>query len=231
MFMFPSGPFAELLASCRADGEEEAEAREDDAVDPRETLRGADVATMERMQGMAEDFATWLHKKGAEQMEVGGDKAVTQLRQLSHSFNRAARAVRQIMVLKEEAAGLRPMPHARVVAANDDGPARDGGGRGASGRGAERDRNDVDDYVDAYQETVGEEMDAYLKTLLMAVEVDIAAAPPEVAEHVRGQSIACKLTKSLEDFPHPNLDATILRLQLEWLHDLYWLKPEDKPPR
>jgi hypothetical protein len=49
-------------------------------------------------------------------MEVGGDKAVTQLRQLSHSFNRAVRAVRQIMVLKEEAAGLRPTPHARVAA-------------------------------------------------------------------------------------------------------------------
>ncbi len=236
--MFPSRRFFEDDEPLPEAGGDEAYADED----ALEALREADVATLERMQGMAEDFATWLHQKGAEQMQAQGDKAVAELRQLSHSFNRAARAVRQIMVLKEEAAGLRPTPHARAAASqavNRDWPGdrdavgRDGGGRerrnGDDGFG--RDRSDLDDYDDENRREAEAEIDAYLATLLEAVEVDIAAAEPATAERLRRQSNVAKLTKILDDIPHPNLDAALVRLQLEWLHDLFWLKPGEEPPR
>jgi hypothetical protein len=199
--------------------------------DALEALRGADVATLERMQGMAEDFAIWLHRQGAEQMEAGGDKAVAQVRQLSHSFNRAARAVRQIMVLKQEAAGLRPTPHARPAAANGNGPA---GGRGGSGGGGSgRDRNDLDDYADEDErrKKAAADVDAYFAVLLQALQVDVEAAGPEMIAEAKRASTAAKLTRIAAGIPHPTLDATVARLQLEWLQELFRRKPGQGPPQ
>ena len=90
-------------------------------------MRAADIAQLEDLQAMAMCFAKWLHQKGADQMEGGGEKSAAEVRQLSHSFNRAARAVRQIVVLKQEVADLRPMPGSRpAVAANQNLPVRQG---------------------------------------------------------------------------------------------------------
>ncbi len=91
-----------------------------------EALRDADVSTLEALQLMALDFTTWPHRKGAEQMTAGGDKALAEVRALSNSFNRAARTERQIMILKEEAAGLRPTPQTRTCVANKNGTGASG---------------------------------------------------------------------------------------------------------
>ena len=73
-------------------------------------MRDGDVARLENIQGMAESFCTWLHAKGEAQMARDDDAAVEKIRQVSGSFNKAARAVRLSMVLKHEVAGLRPLP-------------------------------------------------------------------------------------------------------------------------
>jgi hypothetical protein len=89
-----------------------------------ETMRTYDVARLEALQDMAESFCTWLHALGAEQMEKGGDDAVPRVRELSNSFNKAARAARLTVTLKHEVAGLRPLRNARVAApANQNAPA------------------------------------------------------------------------------------------------------------
>src|ERR1700760_3827245 len=77
-----------------------------------DAMRDGDVARLERLQDMAEAFCGWLHAKGAQEMEKGSDGSVETVRQLSTSFNKAARAVRLAMVLKHEVAGLRPLPNA-----------------------------------------------------------------------------------------------------------------------
>jgi len=201
---------------------------EDDAA--REALRDADVATLERMQGMAEDFAVWLHRKGAEQMAAGGDKAVAEVRALSHSFNRAARAVRQIMVLKEEAAGLRATPHARAAAANQNGPAGRSGGPSGDRRSG-RDRGDLDDYADMErQKQASEDASASVDLLMEALEADIQAAGPETVAAARRHSIATKLTVLAATIPHPTLDATMIRLRFEWLYKIFGPRRGRGPP-
>ena len=104
---------------------DEDEADETEEPDPLTVMRDADVGTLQTIQGMVESFCTWLHAKGAQQMEKDTDEAVDMVRQLSTSFNKAARAVRLSMVLKHEVAGLRPLPNVRPAAgaANENGPA------------------------------------------------------------------------------------------------------------
>ena len=88
-----------------------------EAMDDVARMRADDIAILESLQSMAMSFASWLHDKGAEQMETGGDNAADRVRQLSEGFNKAARTVRFIVVLKQEVAGLRPTRHARPAGA------------------------------------------------------------------------------------------------------------------
>src|ERR1700679_348890 len=104
---------AELDARDGVEADDDGE----ETPDPLSVMRDADVRRLETIQGMAESFCTWLHAKGAQQMEKDTDEAVDKVRQLSTSFNKAARAVRLSMVLKHEVAGLRPLPHARTASA------------------------------------------------------------------------------------------------------------------
>lgn len=216
-------------------------------------MRAADVARLEALQDMAEAFAGWLHQKGAETMaqsapqgsgeqksenQKSGDPAADRLRQLSNSFNRAARAVRQIMVLKHEVAGLRAVAGVRAAPAGD-GPQ---GGRGAasrSGTGARRpwDRRDYND-DDAKRSREGEaRVQAYFDLLHEAIQIDIAAAGPEIIEEARRESIATKLTTIAAKIPHPALDACVLDYQMEELWQLFAPRyggpappPRPKPP-
>src|SRR5579859_6508950 len=117
----------EALAAALGDEVETERDRPRDAAGPDlEAMRDGDVARLENIQGMAESFCTWLHAKGEAQMKRDDDAAIDKIRQLSGSFNKAARAVRLSMVLKHEVAGLRPLPQARPGnqngAANQNGP-------------------------------------------------------------------------------------------------------------
>jgi hypothetical protein len=127
-------------------------------------------------------------------MEADGPKSAAEVRQLSHSFNRAARAVRQIVVLKQQVAELRPMPGSRqAVAANQNQPAR-------QQRPARKSRNpfhggdlrDPSDMTDDEREELKEDINAYLESLMTALDEDIAAAGPEKVEEARRESTAMK---------------------------------------
>jgi hypothetical protein len=87
---------AELDARDGVESDDDGE----DTPDPLSAMRDADVARLEKIQGMAESFCTWLHAKGEAQMKQDTDEAVDKVQQVSTSFNKAARAVRLSMVLK-----------------------------------------------------------------------------------------------------------------------------------
>jgi len=228
----------------REDLPEEGEERERRAL---KGLQGADVLTLEALQEMAMDFATWLHRKGAQQMAAGGEKAAEEVRALSQSFNRAARAVRQTMILKEEAAGLRPTPGTRIVVgsrvgagqigANHNGRAvsgSGGSGRGASGRDwrSDRDRRDEADRdeEERREQEAKEARYAYIAKLMEALAVDIEAAGPEWVERAEKESVAVRLTTIADSIPHPTLDAALARIQLDRLQQVFRRKPGQAPP-
>jgi hypothetical protein len=56
------------------------EAGDAETPDPLSVMRDADVARLENIQGMAESFCTWLHAKGAREMEKDTDEAVDKVR-------------------------------------------------------------------------------------------------------------------------------------------------------
>ncbi len=196
----------------------------DAAADETAAMRAADIAKLEALQAMAEGFAAWLHRKGAQAMEHAGDtdkdgaRAAEQVRQLSGSFNKAARAVRQIMVLKHEIAGLRPQPGAR--------PAETLAHRSPNGRAGRfhngRDRPDIDDYDDAEKRRKEDEIAAaYYEKLLAALDVDIRAAGPEKVEEARKASIAMRLSTIAASIPHPTLDACLAEHGIAQLWTLF----------
>jgi hypothetical protein len=206
-------------------------------------MRAADVARLENLQGMAESFCTWLHAKGAQQMQRDDEAAVDKIRQLSGSFNKAARAARLTMVLKHEVAGLRPLPQSRAgqngagsqagaanqneaaaVAAN--GPAK----RGAETR-EEKERREKEEWQERVDARKDEEdaMGLYLLALLDAFEKDVAEAPEEIQAEFKRQSPAVILTSIAAQIPHPNLDRRIADIHLGRLWDSVPPRHAEKP--
>jgi len=211
---------------------DEDEAGDTETPDPLTVMRDADVGTLQTIQGMAESFCTWLHAKGAQQMEKDTDEAVDQVRQLSTSFNKAARAVRLSMVLKHEVAGLRPLPNTRAPAAAANENAAPKGRNGAT-----RFYGDWRDYTDeerAEYKEAEKKLEAYMRKLSDAVAIDIAAAPPEIQAKAKGQSVAVKLTTIAASIPHPTLDRALADIELGKLWDSlaprYATKPESLGP-
>jgi hypothetical protein len=187
-------------------------------------MRAADIAQLEDLQAMAMCFANWLHQEGAEQMESGGEKSAAEVRQLSHSFNRAARAVRQIVVLKQEVAELRPMPGSRPgVPANQNQLARRGQTHNKHGSlyRAPGDRSDLNDLTDDERKELEKDANTYLETLIAALDEDIAAAGPDMVEKARGQSIATKLSVIAAGIPHPKLDSALAKIEMAKLWKIF----------
>ena len=216
---------AELDARDGVDADDDGE----EPPDPLTVMRDADVARLENIQGMAESFCTWLHAKGEAQMKQDTDAAVDKVQQLSASFNKAARAVRLSMMLKHEVVGLRPLPQSRAPAAA--GPANEN----AAPKGGNRPRRVYGDWPDNTDEERAEYADTqkmltvYLKKLTDALEIDIAAAPPEIQAEAKGNSVAVKLTSIAAAIPHPTLDRTIADIHLGQLWDSFAPRNATKP--
>ena len=213
----------EALAAALGDEvENEADRHRDKAGPDLDAMRDSDVARLENIQGMAESFCTWLHAKGEAQMKRDDDAAVDKVRQLSGSFNKAARAVRLSMVLKHEVAGLRPLPQARPNqhgTGSQDGPGAAAGNRGTPGRDAkERRETEYLTELDARHEAE-DEHGLYVLALLDAFDKDLASAPPEIQAEVKRQSPAVILTSIAASIPHPNLDRRIADIQLGRIWD------------
>lgn len=200
-------------------------------------MRDGDVARLETIQGMAESFCTWLHAKGEAQMAREDDAAADRLRQLSGSFNKAARAVRLSMVLKHEVAGLRPLPQAR---AGQNGPGDRGGPANqnrpdapAGGRNANRtrfgERPEDPDITTDERHDMEDEMGLHLLALLDAFDKDVAAASPEIQAEVKRQSPAVILTTIAASIPHPHLDRRVAEIELGRLWDVLAPRNAAKP--
>jgi hypothetical protein len=222
----PEALAASLGEEYVAEMERPREAGGDHAGPDLDAMRDGDVARLENIQGMAESFCTWLHAKGEAQMKRDDDAAVDKVRQLSGSFNKAARAVRLSMVLKHEVAGLRPLPQARAgnqngAAANQNGPGAVDANRGAKrGAAVSGERREVEYFteLDARHEAE-DEHGLYVLALLDAFDKDVADAPPEIQAEVRRQSPAVVLTTIAASIPHPNLDRRIADIQLGRIWD------------
>jgi len=217
---------AELDAQAQANGSDE----EAETLDPLAVMRDADVGRLETIQMMAESFCTWLHAKGAQQMEKDTDAAVDKVRELSTSFNKAARAVRLSMVLKHEVAGLRPLPNVRMPsaggAANQNGPGSDSAGRSRdpeSGSGERREERDAErtEKLDNLQN--------HLRALSEVLNEDLVNAPPEIQAEAKGQSLAVRLTTIAAAIPHPRLDRKIADTYLGQLWDSFAPRYAQKP--
>jgi hypothetical protein len=205
-------------------------------------MRADDISQLEELQNMAMSFATWLHDKGAEEMEKGGSQTGDRVRQLSNSFNKAARAVRQIMVLKHEMEGLRPTPHARQAVsgggpANQNQPSRGGAivnAGSTNGRSdlSMRERNDA--YLDGLTEEEYEELetkaDVWAQKLIDAFEIDLQAADPDIRADAEKQSTAIRLTRVASQIPHPNLDKAIVAIEMGRLWDMWGPRFAERPP-
>jgi hypothetical protein len=218
-------------AETTADGEDEREARE--------RMVEADLAELADMQAMAKDFAGWLHRKGAEAMEAEGKNSAERVAALSSAFNKAARAMRQIVVLKHEVAGLRPCAHARPVAAAVNPNRGRGGAKGsARSRGGHDDRtrsdiDDYDEYSDGYNKYFTEELlhaeqraEAWWDYVRPAVDADLIAGG---LGHEVGNSRNLKLKKLIPTIPHPEFDKAILEVEHARIASLYDLVKDDKP--
>jgi hypothetical protein len=180
-------------------------------------MRDADVARLEKMQDMAESFCTWLHTLGAEQMESGGDEAVARVRELSNSFNKAARAARLTVTLKHEVAGLRPLRNARAaVPANQNAPALQPALRAY--------RSDLDpaDWTDEEKAEWGPDLTAgedYLDRLIVALKQDIDEAGLLDQAQIDLVNGATMLNSIPPLIPHPNMDRVLADFALARLRD------------
>jgi hypothetical protein len=221
----------ETLSEPDWDDDDPAEERDD--IDDAARMRADDVAWLESLQGMAMSFATWLHDKGAEEMEKDGDRATERVRQLSGSFNKAASAGRRILVLKHEVAGLRPMANARAVASTGRNPPAQGR-PAATIRPANADRRDkYDDYIDNMSEeergAAEARIDAWVQKLIDALDVDLETADPEIRADAERQSIAIKLTRIASEISHPTLDKAIVAIEMGKLWDMWGPKNMERP--
>jgi hypothetical protein len=217
---------AELDARDGVEADDDGE----ETPDPLSIMRDADVARLETIQTMAESFCTWLHAKGEAQMKQDTDEAVDKVQQLSASFNKAARAVRLSMVLKHEVAGLRPLPQSRAPAAAA-GPANENAAP-KGGNGARRVRGDWPDNADEAQaeyEDSQKKLAVYLKKLSDALDIDIAAASPEIQAEAKRESFAVKMTTIAAAIPHPALDRTLTDIQMGYLWDSFAPRYATKP--
>ena len=213
----------------------EADDDDEETPDPLSVMRDADVGTLQTIQGMAESFCTWLHTKGAQQMEKDTDEAVDMVRQLSTSFNKAARAVRLSMVLKHEVAGLRPLPNVRpaaAVPANENGAAP-----GSAARAGERESWSGERREETDAERTKRRQDNlhdYMRTLSDVLNEDLVDAPPEIQAEAAHQSLAVRLTTIAASIPHPKLDRKIADTYLGQIWDSlaprYAKKPEALGP-
>ncbi len=185
-------------------------------------MRDADVARLEKMQGMAESFCTWMHALGAEQMAAGGDDAVPRVRELSNSFNKAARAMRLTLTLKHEVAGLRPLRNARAAApanqnvANQNMPAPEPALRMY--------RPDIDpsEWTDAEKAEWGPDSESnkeaeYFDALLRALHADIDEAQPFDEAEMESMNHATMLHSITPMIPHPRLDRVLADYALKQL--------------
>ena len=209
---------------------DEDEAGEAETPDPLSVMRDADVGTLQTIQGMAESFCTWLHTKGAQQMEKDTDEAVEMVRQLSTSFNKAARAVRLSMVLKHEVAGLRPLPNVRpaaAVPANENGAAP-----GSAARAGERESWSGERREETDAERTKRRQDNlhdYMRTLSDVLNEDLVDAPPEIQAEAAHQSLAVRLTTIAASIPHPKLDRKIADTYLGQMWDSFAPRYAEKP--
>ena len=204
-----------------------------------DAMRDADVARLENIQGMSESFCTWLHAKGEAQMKRDDDDAVEKIRQLSGSFNKAARAVRLSMVLKHEVAGLRPLPQARAgnQSGNQAGAANQNNtGKGAGDqevRGREYYRN-PENWTEDERDDAEDEFGLEVLAMLDAFDKDVANASPEIQEEVKRESAVTILTTIAAKIPHPHLDKRIAEIRLGELWDsakpMHATKPESLAP-
>jgi hypothetical protein len=197
--------------------------------DPLTVMRDADVGRLETIQTMAESFCTWLHAKGEAQMKLDTDEAVDKVRQLSTSFNKAARAVRLSMVLKHEVAGLRPLPHVRPAAgaANENGPAS-----GSAARAGDREDRSGERREESDAELTKRKLDNlqnYMRTLSAVLDEDLADAPPEIQAEAKRQSLSVKLTTIAASIPHPKLDRKIADTYLGEMWDSFAPRYATKP--
>ena len=176
-----------------------------------DAMRDADVARLENIQGMSESFCTWLHAKGEAQMKRDDDDAVEKIRQLSGSFNKAARAVRLSMVLKHEVAGLRPLPQAR--AGNQNGAANQNKAGDQEVRGREYYRN-PENWTEDERDDAEDEFGLEVLAMLDAFDKDVANASPEIQEEVKRESAVTILTTIAAKIPHPHLDKRIAEIRL-----------------
>ncbi len=198
-------------------------------------MRVYDVSQLEDLQNMAMSFATWLHDKGAEEMETGGERSGDKVRQLSNAFNKAARAVRQIMVLKHEMEGLRPTPHARGQNGTGAGPANQNQPRDRRSTGSTpstRERNDsyLENLTEEEYKELNDRVDAWAQKLIDAFDLDLQAADPEIRADAEQQSIGIRLTRVASQIPHPNLDRAILAIELGKLWDMWGPRYAERPP-
>jgi hypothetical protein len=227
LVMVGLGGKEKVAAELDEQAENEAQDGEAGTPDPLTVMRDADVARLETIQGMAESFCTWLHAKGEAQMKQDTDEAVDQVRQLSTSFNKAARAVRLSMVLKHEVAGLRPLPNVRPAAgaANENGPgstARPGDREAWSGE--RREETDAE-----RTERKKSELNSYMRTLSAVLDEDLVDAPPEIQAEAKGQSLAVRLTTIAAAIPHPRLDRKIADTYLGQIWDSLAPRYAEKP--
>jgi hypothetical protein len=201
-------------------------------------MRVDDVSQLEELQNMAMSFATWLHDKGAEEMETGGERSGDKVRQLSNAFNKAARAVRQIMVLKHEMEGLRPTPHARSQNGNGAGPANQNQPsrvRPAANAGSTptmRERNDsyLENLTEEEYNDLETKADLWAQKLIDAFDLDLQAADPEIRADAEKQSTAIRLTRVASQIPHPNLDKAIVAIEMGKLWDMWGPRYAERPP-
>ena len=219
---------AELEA--QGDGPGEASDGGAETPDPLSVMRDLAVGRLETIQTMAESFCTWLHAKGAQQMEKDSYEAVDKVRELSTSFNKAARAVRLSMVLKHEVAGLRPLPNVRMQsagAANENGPASGSAGRSRDHESVSGERREESDAERAKRRQ--NDLHNHLRTLSAALDEDLADAPPEIQAEARRESLAVRLTTIAASIPHPRLDRKIADTYLGELWDSLAPRYAEKP--
>jgi hypothetical protein len=215
---------------ARIEARQDAAPDEDEEdVESRAAMIEADLAELQDLQDAAKQFAMWLRRNGAEQMEMSEDDTGGKVAALSNAFNKAARAVRQIVVLKHEVAGLRATPHARAPA---NGNTASGGGRaprGGQGAGGhdDRTRSDIDDYNEYIADEgmrAEDRFRAWWDYVLPAIQADLIAAGLEVDVNNSPKVI---LGKRLPTIPHPNLDQAIL--EIEHHRIAYLFGPDETP--
>jgi hypothetical protein len=174
----------------------------DATLDDLALMRRAGVNIVRRIDRRSLGEMSPAEEKGMER--VGDDCA---------AFERVARAVRQIIALEHETAGIRPMPQPRGGSADDGGGGSGlnahSGGRESLRTGSTRGvRNDLKDPVEP--EWTEEDQQAYvarMERVIAAAEADIAAAAK--TEEAKKASPFTRITSMIYSVPRPNFEACL----------------------